>query len=58
LQVPEDVIRYIVPRMERSFTAARDIVARADAMALAEKRNVSVPLLRDVMANDQNQTDG
>jgi chromosomal replication initiation ATPase DnaA len=49
LQVGQDVISYIVPRMERSFAAALDIVDRADKIALAEKRNIGLPLLRQVM---------
>jgi chromosomal replication initiation ATPase DnaA len=50
LQVTADAVQYILPRMERSFAAAHDIVARADALALAEKRNIAVPLLRDVLS--------
>lgn len=53
LNVSNDVISYVLPRMERSFSAARDIVARADQMALAEKRGISVPLLRKVMTDMQ-----
>jgi chromosomal replication initiation ATPase DnaA len=54
LAVSSDVIGYILPRMERSFDAARDIVAMADRMALAQKRRVSVPLMREVLAVLQN----
>lgn len=53
LNVTNDVISYVLPRMERSFSAACDIVARADQRALAEKRGISVPLLRDVLAEMQ-----
>ena len=49
IQVGEDVIRYAVTRLERSFAAARDLVARADGLALAEKRAISVPLLRQIL---------
>ena len=49
LQVGQDVISYIVPRMERSFAAATDIVDRADKIALAEKKNIGVGLMRQVM---------
>jgi len=49
LQVGQDVISYVVPRMERSFAAATDIVDRADKMALAEKKNIGVALMRQVM---------
>ena len=50
LSVGNEVIQYILPRMERSFSAARDIVATADRLALAQKRRVSVPLMRVVLA--------
>lgn len=50
LSIGNEVIQYILPRMERSFSAARDIVATADRMALAQKRRVSVPLMREVLA--------
>lgn len=56
LMVGQDVIAYILPRMERSFAAARDIVAGADKMALAEKQKISVPLLRRVLAGMQAET--
>ncbi len=53
LIVNNDVISYLLPRMERSFAAARDIVRRADHMALSEKRAISIPLLRKVLADMQ-----
>lgn len=49
LAISEEVLNYILPRMERSFVAARDIVEKADSMALSKKRPVSVPLMRDVL---------
>lgn len=49
LRVGEDVIKYILPRMERSFEAARDVVRHADEKALIEKRAVSVPLIREIL---------
>lgn len=49
LNVGQDVIAYVTPRMERSFAAALDIVERADKMALAEKRNIAVPLMRQIL---------
>ena len=52
LTVNNDVIKYILPRMDRSFAAAADLVARADHLALSRKRGISVPLMRDVLAGD------
>lgn len=53
LAISHDIIAYILPRMERSFAAARDIVALADQRALAEKRGISIPLMRLVLADMQ-----
>lgn len=44
-----DVLTYILPRMERSFAAARDLVSAADRLALAEKKPVSVALARRLL---------
>ncbi|PZO86622.1 MAG: DNA replication protein [Micavibrio aeruginosavorus] len=49
LRVGQDVIRYILLHMERSFEAARRIVAEADTRAMIEKRAVSVPLLKEII---------
>lgn len=50
LQIGADAVAYVVPRMERSFDAACEVVARADQLALAEKKPVSVSLLRRVLS--------
>jgi DnaA regulatory inactivator Hda len=57
LKTREDIIRHLVARMERSLSAARDIVDRIDRRTLADKRAVSVSLLRD-MAGDLGLGDG
>jgi chromosomal replication initiation ATPase DnaA len=41
LGVPMDVIDYLVPRMERTFAALRQIVDRVDRLALSEGRSVT-----------------
>lgn len=50
LKVGDDVLAYLLARMERSFDAARRLVAALDAAALGAKRNVSVPLAGEVLA--------
>ena len=50
LRVSQDVIAYIVTHMERSFVEARRIVEDADTKAMAEKRAVSVPLLKEILS--------
>lgn len=52
LEVRHEVVAFALARMERSFAAARALVDAADRLALAEKRPVSVPLLRRVMGGD------
>lgn len=50
LAIGADVIAYMLPRMDRSYAAARDLVARADHLALSKKKPVTVPLLRQVLS--------
>jgi chromosomal replication initiation ATPase DnaA len=54
LRIGEDVIGYLLPRIERSFAAAQDIVAALDRAALAGQRAVSVKLAREILNRDQN----
>ena len=50
LQVTADILTYVLPRMERSFAAARDVVERADQLGLAEKKAITVSLMRRVLS--------
>jgi chromosomal replication initiation ATPase DnaA len=50
LAVGEEVVQYLARRMERSLSAAVVIVDRIDRRALADKRAVSVRLLREMAA--------
>lgn len=49
LAVPDAVIEQMVRSLERSPEAVRDFVARADAKAFAEKRPVTVALVRELL---------
>ena len=44
LKLPEALIDYLVPRLERSFAQAERIVVLMDALALQQKRNISVEI--------------
>jgi chromosomal replication initiation ATPase DnaA len=57
VQVSQDVILWLLRRIERSFAGARDAVARLDAAALAQKRPVTVPLAREVLGSDDQSSD-
>ena len=54
LRVGPDVIAYLVMRIERSFAGAADAVAQLDAMALAERRDITVPLARELLEGQLN----
>ena len=49
LKVDEEVISYMVTRMERSLEEARRLVGLIDGTALAARRNITVPLVRQVL---------
>lgn len=55
---PPEVVTFLVPRMERSFQAARTLVDTTDRTALAGKRQVTVPLVRDVLAKINDDSEG
>ena len=50
LEVGTEVVPYLVTHMERSFAAALRLVAASDAAALSAKRPITVPLVREVLA--------
>jgi DnaA regulatory inactivator Hda len=52
VQVPGEVIAYLVPRMERSFAAVHRLTARLDAITLAEKRPITIAVARTALEED------
>jgi chromosomal replication initiation ATPase DnaA len=50
VQVPESVVAHMIRGLERSPAAIRDFVARADAAALAQKRPITLSLIKDLLA--------
>lgn len=51
LRVEANVIRYLLLRMERSLAAAGVLVEAIDSASLSANRRVTLPLVRDVLAN-------
>lgn len=49
LAVEPAVIAYLTPRIERSFAAAQDLVARIDTAALAQRRAVTRPFAAEIL---------
>jgi chromosomal replication initiation ATPase DnaA len=58
LAIGPDVLGYLLARMERSFPAARAVVAALDQQALAEHRKLSIPLARDVLTKLNDDRNG
>ena len=50
LLVGAEVISYLLPRIERSLAAARQIVKKLDRHSLSTGRKISLPLVRRVLA--------
>jgi chromosomal replication initiation ATPase DnaA len=49
IQAPQDVLLYLLSRIERSFESARRTVVALDRAALSAHRRLTVPLARDVL---------
>jgi chromosomal replication initiation ATPase DnaA len=49
LAVSEEVVLFLLRHMERSFEAARHLVADLDAAALRDRRGITIPLARAVL---------
>lgn len=49
LNVDQDVLSYMLARMERSFAGVRHLIRAVDERALAQKRAITVPLVRQVI---------
>ena len=58
LQVPADVILYVLKRLPRTYDSIADFVAHADAQGLQDKRSITVPLARAVIDRMQNRVEG
>ena len=61
LRVPPEVVRFLLVRMERSFAEAERIVDALDAASLAARKDITVPLARQVLnapaRDDDNDND-
>jgi len=55
LAVGAEVVSYLLPRMERSHGAARRLVAAIDRAALLTRREITVPLARQVLHDLQSR---
>jgi len=53
MRIDVGMIEYIVTRMERSFSAARDLVAELDHISLTEKRPANLGMVRRLLDPEQ-----
>ncbi len=49
IRVGEEVVLYLLTRMERSFAAVREMTVALDRVALAERRAITIPLVRQLL---------
>ncbi len=49
LSISIEAIDYIIARVERSFSAVQMLVEKIDNKSLEEKRNITIPLIRDIL---------
>ena len=54
LEVGVEVIQFAITRMVRTFAAAEKLVHTVDLTAMATKRRVRIPLLREVFDTMEN----
>lgn len=50
LKITEDVVAYMVSRIERSFAAARTAANHMEKQSLIEKREITIPFAKKVLA--------
>jgi chromosomal replication initiation ATPase DnaA len=55
MRIDVGVIEYCVARMERSFSAARDLVSRLDQISMTEKKPVTPAMVRQVLNPGQDE---
>ncbi len=49
IRPPNDVLAYLIRRIERSIPSAKDVVCRIDDLADAEKRDITRALAREIL---------
>jgi len=57
LDAAPEAVGFLVPRMPRSFAAARRLVAELDRRALAAGRRITIALAREALAEADERTD-
>lgn len=58
ITITPDLIKYILANMQRSFAYARKLVDETDRVSLANKRAVSLPIIKEAMNNLEDKRQG
>ena len=58
VSVSEEVIKYMLGNMQRSFSYARKLVEETDRLSLARKRAVSINIVKEAIENLNSDTQG
>ena len=51
IHVSEEVLQFLVKRMDRSYIAVRSIVEAIDTLSLQDKKNITVKLVKQIVAD-------
>ena len=49
MTVAPEVVHYILPRIERSYSAVIDLIEKIDTISLSEKRAVTIPFVKPLI---------
>lgn len=49
MKITPEVVNFILPRIERSYTAVRHLVEGLDIASLSEKRAITIPLVKTII---------
>lgn len=52
VKVDQSVIEFLLKHMERSFESAKTWVEKLDTLALSQKRNITIPLVREILEKE------
>jgi chromosomal replication initiation ATPase DnaA len=53
IRINTDVINFILNRVERSFKEIQQLVEMLDKKSLAEKRNITIPLIKEIIGEQK-----
>ena len=58
INVSPEIIKYIVSNMQRSFSYAKKLVEEIDNISLAQKRAITIPIVKEAIENLSNNKQG